>query len=120
MYQSEEGSISNTHLTEQKDIKAAVDTKLATINKKKVYNITNWRLPTLSELKYISNHYDELRTAIGLGSFIKKGSNYNRYYCTDTNGDITGYTFYNDTVIEPLTNGTASYINGFAIIKYTN
>ena len=121
MYQSEKNEISNKKLTEQQDIKTAVEKIFKeTINNKETASIKQWRLPTLYELKYLYNHYDELRTIIKLESFIKKDNDYCCYYCTDSNGDIIGYTFNSDKVVDLNTNGVGSRINGFAIVKYSN
>lgn len=118
MYQSEETQISKSKLTEQDAIKTAVETRLTTLNKKKTYDVKKWRLPTLSELKYIYTHYDELCTAIGNDYFIRKFSDSYIYYCTDTNGDIIGYTFYSDNIVPLKTSSTTNYINGFVVMRY--
>ena len=118
MYQSEVNKISDSQLTKQEEIKPAVETQLKELNTKKVKGITAWRLPTLAELKYLYNHYDELVAIIKLKQFIKKDTDNHCYYCTDTNGDIIGYTFNSDKIVTPNTKSTISLINGFVIAKY--
>ncbi len=118
MYQSEVNKISGSQLTKQEEIKSAVETKLKELNTKKVKGITACRLPTLAELKYLYNHYDELVAIIQRKSFIKNDTDNHCYYCTDTNGDIIGYTFNSDKIVTPNTNSTISLINGFVIAKY--
>ena len=120
MYKIEESKISSDKLTEQEDIKKAVTTIFKDIiNKKATAKISKWRLPTLNELKYIYNNYENLRTLTNTTNFMKDTAESACYYCTDSNGDIIGYTFYNDKIVTLNTSGEGSRINGFAIVKYS-
>ena len=119
MYQSEISGISKEKLTEQEGIKTAVATIFNDkINKKAIAKINKWRLPTLDELKYIYNNYENLQTSTGDTNLMQTLDS-QCYYCTDSNGDIIGYTFYNDKIVTLNTSGTGSKINGFAIVKYS-
>ncbi len=120
MYKCQANEISKKKLTAQDDIKTAVETVFKEkINNKATATIKSWRLPTLYELKYMYNNYDNLCAAIGKSSFIENYGETTCYYCTDANGDIVGYTFYNDKIVPLNTSGTGSRINGFVIVKYT-
>ncbi len=123
MYRCEVYKISENKLTEQDEIKAAIDNKFTSnINteKNKVGVIKSWRLPTLEELKYIYNNHEELSAATTIDYSLMKATGVNAcYYCTDANKNIIGYTFFNGTEVTPNTSGEGSRINGFAIVKYT-
>ncbi len=119
MNRCEEIKISDTRLSNQAEIKAAVDAKFEkSINKNLTDIITKWRLPKKEELKYIHDNYNELVTATKNDKLMKFINASQCYYCTNADGDIVGYSLFNDTEVPLYTDGGGARLNGFAIVKY--
>ena len=121
MYKNDISQISSDKLTEQNKIKAEIEKIFKDkINNKATASIQKWRLPTLYELKYMYDNYADICTATGKTSLVENYGVSTCYYCTDANGDVIAYTFYNGTVVTPNTSGTGSRIHGFVVVKYPN
>ena len=80
--------------------------------------IDNWRLPTLDELRYISENYDEVlgTKLVDLGlEHIGKGS---RLYYLDSDGSIKCFCLANGVIFSPE-NKSGMYLRPFATLMFT-
>lgn len=120
VYTWDQGKIATTTLTDQEEIKSAVDAKLSTLNKSSYNNVNKWRLPTIEELQYVADNYTQLQKATGVTGLMEKATDSYCYYCTKADGTVTAYTFKSNKEVTPDTKTAYSKIDAFVVVKYSN
>ena len=81
--------------------------------------IDNWRLPTLDELRYISENYNEVLGTKLVDLGLEHIGKQSMLYFLDSDGSIKCFSLANGEIFSPKDSKNGTYLRPFATLMFT-